>query len=108
MLVYDQPGVIQFASNVAPTIAKIWYVACFTQQDGIYFCGHSHPSVRDAMNCLVPDGGSFIWAFDSGAYRSLQQTEFIDFLEALQTMPWSSRNKAQGSALAVPLTAGAQ
>jgi hypothetical protein len=26
----------------------------------------------------------------------------------LQTMPWSSRNKAQGGALAVPLTATAQ
>jgi hypothetical protein len=60
------------------------------------------------MNCLVSDGGSFIRAFDSGSFRSLHQGEFIDFLEALQTMPWSCRNKAQGDALAVPLTAGAQ
>ena len=60
------------------------------------------------MNCLVPDGGSFIRAVDSGSYRSLHQGEFIDFLEALQTMPWSYRNKAQGGALAVPLTVSAK
>jgi hypothetical protein len=60
------------------------------------------------MKCLVPDGGSFIRAFDSGAYRSLDQGEFIDFLEALQTMPWSCRNKAQGGALSVPLTGSAK
>lgn len=93
---------------MAPTISKIWYVSCFTQQDGVYYCGHSHPSVRDAMNCLVPDGGSFIRAFDSGVYRSLHQREFIDFLEALPTMPWSYRNKAQEGALAAPLTVSAK
>jgi hypothetical protein len=97
-----------FASNVAPTISKIWYVACFIQQDGIYSCEHFHPSVRDAMNCLVPDGTSFIWAFESGAYRSLRQREFIDFLEALQTMPWSCRNKPQSSFVAFPPAARAR
>ena len=82
----------------------MYYVACWTEDDGIYSCGHSHLVVRDAMNCLVPDGRGFIRAFDSGAYRSLHQGEFIDFLEALQTMPWSWRNKTQGGELIAPLT----
>jgi hypothetical protein len=59
------------------------------------------------MACLVPDGGSFIRAIDAGAFRSLSETECVDFLRALGTMPWSARNKAQGGALAVPLAASA-
>jgi hypothetical protein len=51
------------------------------------------------MNCLVPDGGSFIRAYDAGMFRSLTNREFIDFLEALQDMPWSWRNKAQAAEL---------
>jgi hypothetical protein len=78
----------------------IFYVACFTKDDGVYSCGHLHPSVRDAMNCLVPDGGSFIRAFDVGVFRSLDPKEWIDFLESLPQMPWSWRNKAQGGAFA--------
>lgn len=54
------------------------------------------------MNCLVPDGGSFIRAYDAGTFRSLSNREFIDFLESLEQMPWSQRRKAQGDALAVP------
>lgn len=77
------------------------YVACFSEDDGIYACEHKHPTVRDAMNCLVPDGGSYIRAYDAGVFRSLSNREFIDFLESLEEMPWSSRNKAQGGALAV-------
>src|SRR6476469_3398116 len=69
----------------------IFYVACRTKDDGIFSCGHSHLVVRDAMNCLVPDGGSFIRAYDAGVFRSLTNREFIDFLEALQEMPWSWR-----------------
>jgi hypothetical protein len=61
--------------------------------------------LSDAMNCLVPDGGSFIRAYDAGVFRSLTNREFIDFLEALQEMPWSGRNKIQGGELTVPLTA---
>ena len=60
------------------------------------------------MNCLVPDGGSFIRAYDAGEFRSLTNREFIDFLEALQEMPWSWRNKAQGRELTVPLTVNAE
>ena len=73
----------------------ITYVACFTQVDGVYSCGHVHPTIRDAMNCLVPDGGSFIRAHEAGTYRSLTNPEFIDYLETLEQMPWSWRRKVK-------------
>jgi hypothetical protein len=63
------------------------YVACWTEDDGVYSCGHSHLAIRDAMNCLVPDGGGFIRAHDAGVFRSLTNREFIDFLEALRRCP---------------------
>ncbi|HVG90332.1 MAG TPA: hypothetical protein VNB54_02475 [Alphaproteobacteria bacterium] len=75
-------------------MAGITYVACFTEDDGVYSCGHEHESIADAMNCLVPDGRTFIRAREAGVFRSLQQGEFIDFLEALKKMPWSWQNKA--------------
>jgi hypothetical protein len=77
---------------------QISYVACFTQSDGVYTCGHSHPTIREAMNCLVPDGGSFIRAHEAGVFRSLSNREFIDYLESLEQMPWSWRSKAQKGA----------
>jgi hypothetical protein len=86
----------------------IFYVACWTEDDGVYSCGHSHLAVRDAMNCLVPDGGSFIRAHDEGLLRSLNNREFIDFLESLKEMPWSWRNKAQACEFTVPLTVNAE
>jgi hypothetical protein len=89
-------------------IPDVHYVACRTKDDGIYICGHSHLDVRDAMNCLVPDGGSFIRAYDAGAFRSLTNREFLVFLEALPEMPWSWRKKAQGGKLTVPLTVNAK
>jgi hypothetical protein len=75
-------------SLVSTTIPDLYYFACFTEDDGVYSCGHYHLTVRDAMNCLVPDGGSFIRAWDRGLSRSLNDREFIDFMEGLQTMPW--------------------
>ena len=81
---------------------EISYVACFTQPDGVYSCGHLHPSVREAMNCLVPDGGSFIRAHEAGTFRSLSNPEFIDYLESLEQQPWSWRSKAQAGVVAVP------
>ena len=81
---------------------EISYVACFTQPDGVYACEHFHPSVREAMNCLVPDGGSFIRAHEAGNFRSLSNPEFIDYLESLDQLPWSWRHKAQQGALATP------
>lgn len=81
---------------------EISYVACFTQDDGVYACEHRHPSVREAMNCLVPNGGSFIRAHEAGNFRSLSNPEFIDYLESLAQLPWSWRHKAQAGAPAVP------
>jgi hypothetical protein len=51
--------------------------------------------------------GVFIRAYDAGVFRSFTNREFIDFTEALQEMPWSWRNKAQGGELTVPLTVNA-
>jgi hypothetical protein len=86
---------------MASNIPEITYVTCFTADDGVYSCGHFHLTIREAMNCLVPNGGSFIRAHDAGVFRSLTNQEFIDFLESLQEMPWSWRSKAQGGALGV-------
>lgn len=36
-----------------------------------------------------------LFAYDAGVFRSLTNREFIEFLEALQEMPWSWRNKTQ-------------
>jgi len=87
---------------MAPNTPEISYVACFTQDDGVYSCGHLHPSVREAMNCLVPNGGSFIRAHEAGTFRSLSNREFIDYLESLEHQPWSWRSKSQGGAPAIP------
>jgi hypothetical protein len=83
------------------TIHFVYYVACFTAEDGgVYHCGHTHRTVRSAMNCLIPDGGGFVRAFDKGISRSLDNMELIDFLESLPEMPWSmrSRRRAQEGA----------
>jgi len=66
------------------------YEICWVGEDGLYGCGHEHPSVADAARYMVPDSGSFLRAFESGAYRSLNDREFIDFLEALGDMLWTS------------------
>ncbi len=100
-LVYSLVGCIM-ASNLKMTIPDRYYVACCTWDDGIYSCGHDHPTVRDAMGCLMPNGGGFIRAHDAGVFRSLDNRELIDFLESLEGMSWSSRNKAQGGVSAIP------
>lgn len=74
-----------------PAFPTLYYTECWTGDDGVHWCGHFRLLVRDAMNCLVPDGGSFIRAPDAGVLRSLTNREFIDFLEASQEMPWSWR-----------------
>ena len=93
---------------MAANTQEIRYAACFTEDDGVYSCGHLHPSIREAMNCLVPDGGSFIRAHDAGIFRSLSNREFIDFLESLEQMPWSRRSRAQAGAVAVPAAKSAE
>jgi hypothetical protein len=79
---------------MAANIPERRYIACFTQDDGVYSCGHAHMTVREAMDCLVPNGGSFVRAVEAGGTRSLNDREFIDFLEALREMPWRKRDKA--------------
>lgn len=93
---------------MASNISEIRYVACFTEDDGVYSCGHLHPTVREAMDCLVPDGGSFIRAYDAGILRSLTNPEFIDFLESLQKMPWSRRSRTQEDAAVLPAAVSAE
>lgn len=68
----------------------IHYLACWTEDDGIYSCGHEHESVAGAMQCLVPDGRSFIRAYESRGVgmRELNEIEFACFLVALSEMPW--------------------
>lgn len=65
------------------------YVACWTEDDGIYACEHEHATIAEAMKCLVPDGGMFIRAVEGETSRSLNEAESIDFLLALKSMPWS-------------------
>lgn len=69
---------------MAPNIPEIRYRACWTEDDGIYSCGHEHESIREALGCLVPDGRSFIRAWEAGVFRSLDEDEFICFLAALR------------------------
>jgi len=71
-------------------MSRVFYLACWTEDDGIYSCGHEHESVAQAMRCRVPDGRSFIRAVDSGVLRSLSEAEFQTFLAALPEMPWRS------------------
>jgi hypothetical protein len=79
---------------MAPNIPETTYIACFTEDDGVYSCGHEHTSIAEAMNCLVPDGGSFIRACEAGVFRSLNDEEFFQFELWLREMPWSSQNEA--------------
>ena len=71
-------------------VTCVRYAACWTEDDGIFFCGHEHPTIAGSMNCLVPDGGCFILAFEAGrlgsmAFRSLNEGEFKEFLAVLKT-----------------------
>jgi hypothetical protein len=66
------------------------YATCWVGEDGIYSCGHEHESVADAMQCLIPNGGEFIRACESGVFRSLSEDEVVAFLAALRYMPWRS------------------
>ena len=59
------------------------YLACWTEDDGIYSCGHQHKTIVEAMKCLVPNGGNFIRAYEAGASRPLDDQEFLEFIRAL-------------------------
>ena len=58
----------------------LFYLTCWTEDDGIYSCGHEHLTILEALECLVPDGKSFIRARENGRLRSLNDTEFGVFL----------------------------
>ena len=64
------------------------YEICWVGEDGLYGCGHEHPSVEDAVRYMAPAGGSFIRACESGVFRSLNETEVGYFLVALRELPW--------------------
>jgi hypothetical protein len=66
------------------------YATCWVGEGGIDSCGHEHESIADAMKCLVPNGGEFIRACESGVFRSLNEGEAVAFLAALRQMPWRS------------------
>ena len=34
----------------------LFYVVCWTETDGIYSCDHEHLTIREAVDCLIPDG----------------------------------------------------
>jgi hypothetical protein len=60
------------------------YVVCWTETDGIYSCEHEHPTIAEAMGCLVPDGRTFIRAWDQGQMRSLNDAEAEAFFGELK------------------------
>ena len=60
------------------------YEVCWVGLDGLYGCGHEHPSVADAARHMAPTGRSFIRACESGVFRSLSEGEFGEFLVALR------------------------
>lgn len=56
------------------------YVACWTEDDGLYWCGCGHQTIAAAMECLIPDGRTFIRAWDKGVLRSLNDDELEIFI----------------------------
>ena len=82
--------------------SELHYLVCWTEDEGIYSCGHEHKNVADAMQCLIPDGRSFMRARESGVLRSLDEGELAAFLAALREMPWRSRLRSQQRLAAAP------
>jgi hypothetical protein len=68
----------------------MYYVVCWTEDDGIYGCEHKHGTIAEAMWCMVPGGGTFIRAVEGGRSRSLNEAEWVEFLIALKSMPWAN------------------
>lgn len=69
----------------------LYYVACWTEENGsTYACVHEHTSIREALDCLIPNGNFFIRANEEGHYRSLQEDEIREFNQVIQQMPWAT------------------
>jgi len=62
---------------------EVRYVACWTEDDGVHSCGCQHQTIAAAMACLIPDGRTFIRAWDNGVFRSLNDEELDVFLSEL-------------------------
>ncbi len=56
-----------------------FYIACWTEKSGIQICGHEHPTIREALRCMVPNGRGFIRASDAEGMRSLNEDEMDVF-----------------------------
>ena len=50
----------------------LFYVVCWTETDGIYSCDHEHLTIREAVECLIPDGRTF---YSSGRKWRIPLTE---------------------------------
>jgi hypothetical protein len=72
---------------MASNISEVRYVVCWTETDGIYWCGHKHETIGDAMQCMIPDGRHFVRAWENGAFRSLNDSEIIIFLSEQWRLP---------------------
>ena len=59
---------------------EVCYVACWTEDDGVHSCGCHHPNIAAALQCLTPDGSTFIRALDNGVLRSLNDDELGTFI----------------------------
>ena len=61
----------------------LFYVGCWTEGKRIFVCGHEHPTIDEALQCIVPNGRFFIRACDKGVVRSISEKEMAEFLVAL-------------------------
>ncbi len=68
------------AGTMSKNIPEVRYAICWTENDGIHWCGHQHLTIGEAMGCLIPDGRHFIRAWENGTVRSLNDPEIIIYL----------------------------
>lgn len=79
---------------MAPNISELRYVACWTADDGLYYCGCEHKTIGAAMGCVRPDGRTFMRAWDHGVLRSLHDDERSTFIYELKKIPkWGMKEK---------------
>ena len=96
---YDQLGVIINFPLLGMNIPDVHYVACWTEDDGVYCCGHTHLDVRDATDffqgpllCLprlkgINEGLTSCnkatkQYFSNAVDRTVRRTLGVDFTEA--------------------------
>jgi len=70
--------------------------------------GHTHLGVRDAMSCLLPDGGSFIRANEARAFPALFTIRELNRFFSKRCKRWAEVGEIKlKEAWAVPLTVNA-